>query len=106
MIDTAFMAGKPFVIFLTNLIAGVVETLLSLRVILKLFGANPRTPFVAWVYETSAPLLKPFIDIFPSPRIEGLFILEFSTLFALGIYAFVGYFIIEIISNLHHPPKK
>jgi hypothetical protein len=94
------MGSRP-VIFLINLISGVVETLLSLRLILKLFGANPQAAFVTWVYETSAPLLKPFENMFPSPRIEGLFILEFNTLFALGVYAIIAYFLIEAIANFH-----
>jgi uncharacterized protein YggT (Ycf19 family) len=100
------MLGTKPLVFLVNLIVGVVETILSLRLILKLFGANPQAPFVTWVYETSAPLLQPFANIFPSPQIEGLFILEFSTLFALGIYAFIGYFAVELVAALDRPLIK
>lgn len=97
------MTNGKSVVFILNLIVGVVETLLSLRLVLKLFGASPQAPFVTWIYETSAPLLTPFANIFPSPRIEGLFILEIPTLFALGVYAFIGYFLIELVANLDRP---
>jgi hypothetical protein len=94
------MARGNNAVFILNIVTGVLETLLSLRLILRLFGANAATPFVSWVYLTSAPLLTPFSNIFPSPRIEGLFVMEIPTLFALAVYAFLGYFLVEVITSL------
>lgn len=88
-----------FVLLLTNFIFGFIELMLGLRIILKLFGANPATPFVQWVYETSTPLLAPFEGIFPTARIEGGFIIEFSAIFALLVYALIAYFIHELIAS-------
>lgn len=84
---------KPLFYTLTNTILGIIEFLLGFRVILKLFGASPSAPFVRWIYETTQPLLSPFIGAFPSPRIEGGLIIEFSSLFALVVFAFIGYLI-------------
>jgi uncharacterized protein YggT (Ycf19 family) len=32
--------------------------------VLRLAGANPSSPFVAWVYDWSAPFVAPFVGIF------------------------------------------
>ncbi len=42
-----------------NIAITIIELLLSSRLILKFFVANPRTPFVAWVYRVTAPLVSP-----------------------------------------------
>ncbi len=78
-------------------IIGLVETLLVFRLVLKLLGANPQAAFVGWVYETTEPLLNPFSPAFPAPTVQGQFTLEFTTVFALFIYAFVGYLLGEVL---------
>lgn len=82
---------------LINLIIGIAEAFLVLRFMLKLFGASSSAAFVAWVYETSAPLLAPFAGMFPTPVLEGRFILEFSTLFAILAYAVLGFLLSSLI---------
>src|SRR4030042_3331287 len=86
--------------FLTNLIVASIEALLGLRVILKFFGANPNSQFANWLYETTYPLLYPFKNIFPNPEIKGAFIIEFTTLFALLLFAFIYYWIGSYICRL------
>lgn len=87
---------------LFNFITGLVELLLSLRIVLKLFNASTAAPFTRWVYETTSPLLAPFQGMFPSPELSGGFELEFSAIFALMVYAFVGYLIVEVLDSLRH----
>lgn len=83
---------------LVNGLIAIVEIFLGLRFLLKLLGANPGAPFVAWVYDMTTPLLTPFRDIFPSPVLKRGYILEFSTLFAVVIYAIIGWLIVEFIN--------
>lgn len=83
--------------YLTGFVFSLVEALLVFRFLLKLLGANAATPFVNWIYETSAPLINPFIGAFPSPKLEGIFVFEFSTLFALLVYMIVYIIIAELI---------
>lgn len=85
---------------LANIIFTFIEGLLVLRILLKFFGANPLTPFVAWIYQTSKPLIAPFEGMFPTETTQGGFILEVSVLFALLIYVFVGYLINEGLEEL------
>src|SRR6056297_2381121 len=88
---------KKLLTGLTNAIFSIVQIFLVLRFVLKLFGANPGAPFVRWIYDTSAPLLYPFRGMFASPVIERGLVLEFSTLFAIIIYALLAWVIIEFI---------
>lgn len=96
---------QPLFYTLSTTILGIVEFLLSLRIILKLFGASPTAPFVSWIYETTQPLLVPFIGAFPSPRLEGGFIIEFSSLFALIVFAFIGYLVDRLFVSFTIPTK-
>jgi hypothetical protein len=84
---------REFVYFVVALI----ELLLTFRFILKLLGASAQAEFVAWIYETTLPLLQPFTLAFPTPTVRGGFILEFTTLFAIFAYAFIGYLIQELL---------
>lgn len=85
------------ILLLNNLVFGFIELILSFRIFLKFFGASTQAPFVSWIYETSKPLLYPFEGMFPSSTLSHGFTIEISALFALIIYAFVAYFISEII---------
>ncbi len=85
---------------IVNFVIGLAEILIGLRIILKLFGANVNAEFVSWIYDTTQPLLQPFIGMFPAPAIEGAYVIEFSALFALLIYALIGVFLIELIHYL------
>lgn len=81
-------------------IIGLIELLLMFRFVLRLLAANPRADFVAWIYSTTEPLLRPFAFAFPTPAVGGGFVLEFTTLFALFAYAFIGYLLQELLDLL------
>ena len=91
---------------LINVFLVIVETSLSLRFILKFFGANSNTPFVKWLYSNTEPLLAPFINIFPAPDIQSQFTIEFTSLFAIIIYMIVGYTILEILDIIFSSARK
>ena len=88
-------------LLLTNIIIGFIEVLLGLRVVLKLFGANAESSFVSWVYQASYPLLSPFEGIFPTSRFSGSFVIEFSAIFAIILYAVAGYLVEEMIDYIN-----
>lgn len=81
---------------LINFIFGLAEAFLGFRFLLKLFGANPEAGFAAWIYSVSQPLLDPFRGIFPTV-VEGQYIIEFSTLFAILIYALIAWLLTQLI---------
>ena len=83
---------------IVNIVVGIIEFLLSLRFVFKFFVVNPGTPFVAWLYGVTAPLVSPFAGIVPNLKL-GRFVVDFSTLVALIVYVLVGYLILQIIYN-------
>ncbi len=85
---------------LTAFIFGLIDVLLIFRFLLKLLAANAQSPFVAWIYATTEPLLNPFMLAFPTPKVAGDFVLEFTTLFALFTYTFLGYLIQELLAMI------
>jgi uncharacterized protein YggT (Ycf19 family) len=91
---------KRYILTLSDLIIGIIEFLLSLRILLKLLGASSSAPFVQWVYETTRPLLAPFEGMFPTSTLPVGFVLEVSTLFALITYAFVGVLLESVIHQI------
>ena len=90
---------------LVNIVLGAIEFFLGIRFLLRLFGTNPNAPFADWIYDMSAPLVAPFSGIFPNPRVEGL-IFDFTTLFALFVYVFIGYLIMELIAFLNFSGRR
>lgn len=85
---------------LVNIFIGAVETILGLRFLLRLFSANTSNGFVSWVYEMSNSLLEPFRGIFPTRIFENSIVIDFTTLFAMLIYALIGMLAIWIITIL------
>lgn len=77
--------------YLINFVIGLVVAILGLRFILRLFGASASVPFVSWVYNTSSDLMAPFAGIFPTATVSPGFAIDFSALFAMIVYAIIGY---------------
>lgn len=96
------MTIRNMLTLFAGIVFGILEAFLGLRFILKLFGANAGTPFVQWIYDTSAPMLAPFAGIFPT-RISDGFIFEFSTLFAMIIYAVIYMLILALVRLITEP---
>lgn len=91
---------------ITEVIFNAIALLLGLRILLKFFGANTNTPFVNWTYETTQPLLAPFLGIFPNPRLTGGFLIEVSAIFALVVYMMLGYVVLSVVESLQSRTKK
>ena len=85
-----------------NIVFTVIELLIGARVILRLLGANPFTPFVNWVYTLSSALISPFANIFPSPVLRGGFVLDIPAIVGLLVYAILAYVIFQLIEFLSY----
>lgn len=59
---------------------------LGLRVFLLAFSANTATPFVQYIYRTSADYLAPFRGIFPSKPVGETGYLDIASIFAIIMY--------------------
>lgn len=74
--------------------------LLSLRAFLLLFSANAATPFVEFVYRTSADYLQPFRGIFPPKSVGETGYLDVAALFAIIIYLLVAWGFSSLLSHV------
>jgi uncharacterized protein YggT (Ycf19 family) len=82
-----------------NIIVSIVQILIGLYIVLKMFGAA-LVPFVRWVYAINSPLLSPFQGIFDPVRFMNDYILDLSAVFALIIYSAVGYLLIKLAAMI------
>jgi YGGT family len=82
-------------------IVGLVDTLIAIRFLLKLFGANP-VPFVRFIYDVTWPLVAPFHGIFNTSQ-AGRAVLEAESLVAIAIYTLIGWGVVSLIRVLSSP---
>lgn len=100
------MYTSRLVLFLIDIIFGIIQAILMVRVLLELFAANSGAPFVSWVYDISRTILYPFQNIFPSPILKGGFVLDMSALVALLVYGLLAYFISELIHFVNYHTSR
>ena len=91
---------RNFLTGLINFFTVLAELFLGLRVILRLFAANPDVSFVQWIYNSSDVLLSPFRGIFPTATIAPDHLLDFSALFAMVVYGLIGIALLALINFL------
>ncbi len=95
-----------FLSAITQFVIGFIEIAIVLRIVLKMLGASTAAPFVAWLYETTGPMLAPFNGVFPTPSVSGGFVLEISALVALVVYGLVGFLINTLVTNATKPHEE
>jgi len=78
-----------------TLLFTVLETLLLLRFVLKLFGANANQPLVSGLYGITEPLVRPFQGIFPEP--SGPPALDLAALLAVAFFFLVAALIVALV---------
>lgn len=90
-------------------IGGFIETLIGLRFVFELAGANPMNGFVHWIYTWSAPFIAPFSGIFgQNATITGngtvaSSVFDWTALIALVIYGLFLGVLSAIASPRHYP---
>lgn len=95
--DEAPLAAEPAVVEhrrniaeqLIYLIGGILLTLLGLRFILALLGANAANPFAHFIYSVTHPFVAPFFGLFSYREQFGVSRFEFETLIAMVVYALI-----------------
>jgi len=72
-------------------IVGFIITLLALRIILLLLGANENNAFVGFVYGLSGVFAWPFYGIFSYVPAYGQSVFEASSVVGILVYALIGW---------------
>lgn len=82
-------------------ILGIIEIILAFRFVLKLFGANPNSGFVNFIYSVSGVLTAPFDNIFNVASVESNEIhsvFEPSILVAAIVYGLLAWGIVKLLN--------
>ena len=79
-----------------NFVVGIIALLLTFRLIFKFLVVNTGTPFVAWLYGVTAPLVAPFAKILPNWKFSG-FEVDFATVAALIVFALAGSLLLMLL---------
>ena len=80
---------------IVTLLFTVLEVLLLLRFILKLFGANANQALVSGLYRLTEPLVRPFQGIFPEP--SGPPALDLAALLAVAFFFLIAALIVALV---------
>src|SRR3990172_464623 len=98
VVDNAAAAQRSFTYQVTGLLwllLGALESLLALRLILKLMAANPANAFASFIYALSDVFVWPFIGLTVTPSAFGI-VVEIHTIIAMVVYAMVGWLFISL----------
>lgn len=83
---------------------GILEVMIALRIWLKLIAANSGSPVVALIYGFTELFLFPFEGMTATPAAGGM-VLEISSMFAMVIYALLGWAVERIIWVIFYRPR-
>ena len=87
------------------LVLVMLESLLALRVGLKLIGANEASPFAVLVYSLSNLFVFPFTGLTGTPASGGM-VLEISSLIAMLVYALIFWVVERIVWVVFYRPRE
>lgn len=82
-------------------LVGLIDTLIAIRFLLRLFGANP-APFVRFIYDITWPLVAPFHGIFNTTQVDRA-VFEPECIIAALIYLLIGWGIVSLIRITSRP---
>jgi hypothetical protein len=80
------------------LVAGLLLTLLALRFIFALLGANPSNGLANFVYSVTHPFVSPFFNLFSYNYTNGVSRFETYTLVAMLIYGLIAWGIARLVT--------
>lgn len=87
------------------LLFGVLETLIGLRILLKMIGANPNNTFASFLYSVTDVFLWPFSGLITSP-VSGDMVLEISSIIAMFVYALAAWVIVRLLWVIFYRPNE
>lgn len=84
---------------------GLIESLIAMRIVLKLIGANAESLFASFIYGFSDLFLFPFSGLVGTPT-TGNVVLEFSSIIAMLVYAVLFWAIERIVWVVFYRPRE
>jgi hypothetical protein len=84
---------------------GILETLIALRIVLKMMGANPASPFAQLIYGFTDIFLWPFFGLTGTPATGGM-VLEIPSFIAMVVYALLAWVIAKVVWLVLYRPRE
>lgn len=84
---------------LVYFIAGVIEILLVIRIVLRALAANPSAAFTNTIYGVTNGLVAPFAGVFPQLGFRNS-VLDLSAVLALVVYSLAAWGVVKLIALL------
>ena len=87
-------------------IGGFIETVIGLRFLLRLLGADPSNSLVNWIYEWSTPFVTPFAGIFgqnataTGPGVVTTSVFDWTALIAFVVIGVI----ISVLARIFYRP--
>ena len=78
------------------LLAGILEGMIALRIVLKLIAANPASPFASLVYSVTDLFLWPFFGLTATPNFNAI-VLEIPSIIAMIVYALITWVAVRLL---------
>lgn len=92
-----YKVNKDMVGRMVDMFVGLVELLLTLRVIVQFFFTTAGGGFVHWVLSTTDVLLTPFRAVFTGGAVApGNWYVDWVALFAMAVYMAAGYILLGV----------
>jgi hypothetical protein len=85
------------------LLFAILETLIGLRIILRLIAADPNNGFANFIYSLTNPFLQPFFGL-TNNLIADQVVIEIPSFIAMLVYALLGWLIIRVIWLIFYQP--
>ena len=89
-------SARSVVTGLIGVVAGIIEALVLLRLVLRLLGAGTGASFTRLIYDITAPLVRPFTGMFDQ-WVSGNSVFEPETLIALIVYAVAAWLLMALM---------
>ena len=100
-IDDEFEYSAGLLANTIDTIGTILVAALSIRFLLRLFGANTANAFANFMYSITAPLVHPFVGIFGTdPRIGDARV-ELVTIAAIVVFSLVTILLARLVSLPH-----
>ncbi len=99
-VETAVVDEMSFLASLLLWVAGVVETVLLVRLLLRLFAANPQNGFVSFIYQVTRPLISPFFGAVGVQLNTGPGSFETTTAVAMVVYGILAFLVVALIDAI------
>ena len=77
----------------------IITTLLGLRFLLSVIGANLSNLFAHFIYTVSTPLVAPFVGLFNYQPHYGISNYDFESLVALVVYGIIAWRVVALVNS-------